>query len=45
MALLSAVYDLAYALWFSKIHATWYAIGRNVLLLAFVIGFGIIAIS
>ena len=45
MALLSAVYDLVYALCFSKIHATWYAIGRNVLLLAFVIGFGIIAIS
>jgi hypothetical protein len=53
LVILSAVYDLLYAVWFSRIHATWYnighaawyAIGRNVLLLAFAVGFGIIAIS
>lgn len=44
LALLSAAYDLAYAVWFSRVHATWYAIGRNLLLLTFAIGFGIIAI-
>jgi hypothetical protein len=44
LALLSAAYDLAYAVWFSRVHATWYAIGRNLLLLFFAGGFGIIAI-